>query len=494
MGLHRAPSKERVTDDGDGDGLDAPFTLPERAKLSARPPPMSPTRVGTLLGRPNPAPTPAPKWGEIEVTGSSPTLREHVEAIDPAAHVIAPPQPPTTAVSAPPGFGGQTAAPIEPPKPSRPPAAAIPKDSRAWGEVDLLGVSSNIGAAVSLDSSRPPPPGALDTNETLRDGPPRDMPPRDMPTGDMPMGAPLHEAAPNAVRVSALPPMPEGKTYYCETCRAYVPPDRALAMSTQEGRVALPICPTCRRFVRLESSTSVRGLDVVLLEAITWPISREMLPTLLGNALVFWLFTSCWVIGIAPLTIGGLATGLGVLATYGAAIIRSTADGEDRPPPPSEAIGSWSIASAVIRHSLVFVLGGLPLGYAIVSGALGDWSPTERTVLIVLGIVVFCLYVPAGQIVASKRETFFAALNPIIPIRFAYRVGSGYLLACAILFGFALAHLVAIGVVMGVAGTIVGPGVIWGLCVAPVVVLGVFIEARMLGLLVREHRFDLALV
>jgi hypothetical protein len=115
-------------------------------------------------------------------------------------------------------------------------------------------------------------------------------------------------------------------------------------------------------------------------------------------------------------------------------------------------------------------------------------------VLVVLSIMVFCLYVPAGQIVASSKETFLAALNPIVPIRFAYRVGSGYLLACAILFGFALAHLVCVGIVMAIVGAILGPGVLWSLFVSPVVVLGVLIEARMLGLLVREHRFDLSLL
>ena len=472
--------------DDEADGLDAPFTPPEKVTLSVRPP----TSI-SRPGAPRP-PIPAPKWGELEVSGTSPTLRENVEAIDPALHAIPPPRPPTTAVSAPPGFGDRTSAPVEPPRPS-PPRPSPKPDTREWGEVDLLGVSSAIASPVSLDSNKPPPAGALDPSETIRDpGPPRDMP---LAADDPVASRASSEVAPQrVVSVSTLPPLPEGKIYWCDGCRAYVPPDRVLAMSTQEGRVALPICPTCRRFVRLESSTSVRGLDVVLLEAITWPISREMLPTWLGNALVFWLLSACWVLGLAPLTIAGIATALGVLATYGAAIIRSTSAGDDAPPPPSDAIGSWAIASAVIRHTMVFAIGGLPLAYAIVSGALGDWSPTERTVLVVLSIVVFCLYVPAGQIVASSKETFLAALNPIVPIRFAYRVGGGYLLACAILFGFALAHLVCVGIVMAVVGAILGPGVLWSLFVSPVVVLGVLIEARMLGLLVREHRFDLSLL
>ena len=118
--------------------------------------------------------------------------------------------------------------------------------------------------------------------------------------------------------------------------------------------------------------------------------------------------------------------------------------------------------------------------------------------IVVIGAICFCLCVPAGQIVAATRETFLATLNPFVPVRFAWRIGANYLLASAILFAFALAHLVCVGITMALAGALFGdgffPGLLWGLCVSPVVVLGVLVEARMLGLVVREHRFDLSLL
>lgn len=450
----------------DDDGLDSPFTPPEKVTLSVRPPSLPGLR---------PPPPRAPQWGELAVTGTGPTLREHVEQIDPDAHAMPAPRPPTTAVSAPPGFGDTHAPRARPRTPT--PAPQPRKEQRAWGEVDLLGVSSAIGAPVAIGGSE----DAVEASEAVLSA----------PSPQAQVSAPSNL---NVVEIARLPAVPPGHVYYCEACRAYVGPERVLAMSTNEGRVAMPICPTCRRFVRLESSTRSRGLDVVMLEALLWPFSREMVATVLANTVAFWVLSSAWVLGFPPLTMAALALALGVLATYGAAVIRSTSAGEDGPPPPSDAIGSWSIASAVIRHTAVFVLGGLPLGYSIVSGALGGWSPTERTVLVILSVIVFCLYVPAGQIVASTKETFFAAINPIVPIRFAFRVGGSYFLACAILFGFALAHLVCLGVAMAIGAVLFGPGILFGLVVAPVLVLGVLIEARMLGLLVREHRFDLNLL
>ncbi|MBX7191593.1 MAG: hypothetical protein K1X94_06030 [Sandaracinaceae bacterium] len=471
------------------DDLDAPFSEPPpRASdlvETVGVKPLAPGRdaAATVAMRPPPPPPAARSaaWGEIEVTGTSPTLREKVEEIDPDAHAIAPPRPPTTAVSPSAEEGAPAPRPVEsaPPRASARPGPIVPTP-RAWGEVDLSGVSSGIGRPVTLDPTAKPPETGLDPSATVRDAAPPVHPPF-TPAG-------------REVVVGALPTLPEGHVYYCDVCREYVPPDRVLAMGTTEGRVALPVCPTCRRFVRAESSQKSRSLDAILLEAITWPISREMAPTLLGNSVIFYLLSSFWVLGIPIITLPMLAAALGVLATYAAAIVRSSARGEDQPPAPSEAISSWAILGAVLRHAAVFVVGGLPLGYAILSSAHGDWSPTERTVLVVLGIVFFCLYLPAGQIVVSSKETFAAAMNPYVPLRFAFRVGGNYFLACAILFGFAIAHLVCVGLAMVVSGVVFGPGLLASACVVPVVVLGVFIEARMLGLVVREHRFDLALV
>jgi hypothetical protein len=461
-------------------------TLPARAL-----PPRAATALGvgphaaTLPMGPPPPPARTPQWGEIQLATNAPTVREEVDELEPDPPEV--PKPPPIQHASPERIAeiGALLRHSQPLRPSvRPPApeptpSAKPRDgqekapSRGWGEVDLDGVSSAIARPVALDSSRPPPPNALETDKTVRD-------------------------APAPVVLPSLPLLPEGNVYYCETCRQYIDPSRVVAMSTSEGRVALPTCPVCGRFVRAEPSVVARSLDSVLLEAVLWPFSRDVAPTLVGHALVFWLLSSLWLFRNPLVTPIVLAAALGVLATYAAAIIRSTSRGDDQAPPPSDAIATWDVAGAVLRHSAVFLVGGAPLLYAIVSSAVGEWGPTERTVVVVLGAIAFCLYVPAGQIVASTRETFLAAVNPIVPIRFAWRVGGSYFLTSAILFAFALAHLVCVGIVMALAGAILGTGfvsgLIWGLCISPVVVGGVLIEARMLGLVVREHRFDLSLL
>lgn len=433
------------------DELDPPFaTLDEH--VSVRPPPPPPSR--------------APQWGELQL--DSP--REPAPGLPASGSMPAPAR-----------------APASVPVPaSAPVAPAGEATSRPWGEIDLSGVSSNIGQPIELDDAAREERAREES--ALEEAPA--APVRAAPA--LPPGA-------RAVVSTMLPRLPDGHVYYCDHCAVYVAPEDVRAMSASEGRVAVPICPTCRRFVRTEASAHVRPLHVVLLEAILWPFSRQMLPTWLGNTLVFWFFFSFAFVRLPFAAFGGLAVALGVLATYGAAILRSTARGDDQPPPPSEAIASWSVASAVIRHAAVMVLGSLPLCYVVFASAAGSWSPMQRTLLSLIGIVCFCLYVPAGQIVASSHETLFAALNPITPIRFAWRVGPRYLIACAILFAFALAHLFAVLLVMALAAVAFGGSgmmsvLLWALSVSCVVVLGVLIEARMLGLVVREHRFDLALV
>lgn len=473
-------------------GPAAPRPCPDAVEtLAARvSPPRAPTTLGvgpqaaTVAMRPPPPAPRAAAWGEIQPSTSGPTVREEIQEIDADGRTA----PPVIQRASPERIAeiGALLRPSQPPRPSVRPAPGAPERSarpagRAWGEVELAGGSAALPQPATIDGANrqapraDPAPSALDTDKTVRDAP-RTAPPS----------------------TPSLPPLAEGHVYYCESCRHYIQPDRVVAMSASEGRVALPTCPTCRRFVRAEPSAVTRNLDSVLLEAVLWPFSRDMAPTLLGHALVFWLLSSMWVFQNPLITPLVVAASLGVLATYAAAVIRSTSRGEDQPPPPSDAIASWDVAGAVLRHSLVFLLGGAPLLYAIVSSAIGEWGPTERTLLVIGGAIVFCLYVPAGQIVASTRETFLAALNPIVPIRFAFRVGGNYFLASAILFGFALAHLVCVGIVMALAGAIFGPGffsgLLWGLCVSPVVVAGVLVEARMLGLVVREHRFDLSLL
>jgi len=424
------------------------------------------------------------------------TVRDEVEELDTGAlEAISSPAAPRTSARPPapptarePGWG-EIALPSEPRGATLAATVqAIPRvahtvrdDAPARGEFTDPGVPAELELA--------PTPPLSDVQATRRDA-----------------GGPLAAAAappPSVprlatVEVRSLGPTAiadDGVAYFCESCAGYVAKAEVRVMSSTEGRVAVPACPTCGRHLRTERSRRTRALEWVLLEALGWPFSRAMMPTLLGQTLVFWFFSSWWIVGLAPVTLVGLVFGLGVLATYGAAVIRSTHRGDDEPPPPSDLTSSWDVTGALARHIAVLFVGGMPLVAALGSSLLGNWTATERTILVVIGIATLCLYVPAGQIVASTRESFTAALNPIPPIRFAFRLGGSYLLACAILLGVAIAHLVAMGFTMMMGVAILGrASVLWGLVVSLVVVVGFLVEARMLGLVVREHRFDVSLI
>jgi len=405
------------------------------------------------------------------------------------------------------------AEPISPPPPPPPQPRALAR----------LG-----GVASSPPASAPPAPTPTLTDATTPEdvAPPADAPPPE----ELPRSM-LADVLPPlaAVERTSVPMIVEGNASdYCRTCARLVP--RAeIQMLTRDGRKAFAVCPVCNGYLgrsgaaspRADPAPNVSGAARVreaprpdaarrssaiawdLVEALGWPFAWRALPTLLVVTCIVWLLTSASALGIAPLAVAGRAIAIGVLATCAAVVIHATHRGE----------GGDRSVGAVLRHLCVLLVGGLPLLAALASGALGVRSPTVQTMLVVGGIVVFCVYVPAGQIVVASRESFGAALSPIAPIRFALAVGRAYLIPCAILFAIAIAHLVVVGVTMMMGVAIFGssplgsptlewptsgwimlawPTLGWGVLVSLLVSAGVLVEARLLGVVVREDPFDVA--
>lgn len=474
--------------------------------MSPARPSSEPTRpVGELDPRTaavDPAPAPArPRLGRLPLhlelpsriqqpitpplVSGEPTVPDPVEEIDPlTAAVDPPPAPPRNAL------GRLPAAPSpavpRPPPPPPPPRA-------------VAGADTVADVPRATDTVRDLPPGVPDA--TADDGPALAAPALPMPPAFVP-------SLETVERPSSATLVEDSASYYCQTCARRVP-KAEIQVLTRDGRKAFSVCPVCNAYLGESSARDAsvvprvaarpdgaarperpRSLGWILVEAIGWPLARPVLPTLLGLTCVVWLLSSAWALGHAHVAIAGLTLAIVVLATRAAAIIDSTQRGDVAPPP---LLGEGT-AGAVMRHLTVLIVGGLPLLAALASGSLGVRSPTERTMLVVGGAAAFCLYVPAAQIVVAARETFGAALSPFRPIGFAFRVGRAYLLPCAILFGVAITHLVAVGVTRMVGVAIFGSLTVgWGLPLSLVVVAGVLVEARVLGLVVREHPFDLAL-
>jgi hypothetical protein len=385
-------------------------------------------------------------------------------------------------------------------------------------EIDLDAVLTAPSPPAKPATPPPPPPGRHVTAaqvpppaDTLRDAPlSSDAREDDVAPAPMPALAEIE-------RPSAATIVEDAAEFYCQSCERRVP--RAeIQVLTRDGRKTFAVCPVCNQYLgakrergaeparrsmgamapaaarpraeRPPVGSTQRSLQWTLVDALAWPVTRQVLPTLLGLTCIVWLSSSAWAFGHRAAEIAGLLLGCLALAARAAAIILATHRGDDAPPPLFD--DDWL---AVLRHALALLVGGLPLLVALSSEALGVRSPTGRTILVVAGIVVFSLHAPAGQIVVAARETLVAGLDPLRPIRFALRVGRAYLVPCIVFLSIAIVHLVAVSVtrMVGVA-LFGGPTVAWGLVASLVVVAGVLVEARVLGLVVREHGFALSLV
>ena len=451
--------------------LSAPAsTEPSRAEKEA---PVAPSgdapRGLSRLGRLPPFREPAARVSAPETpppAHADVTIAEPVEEIDLDAVVIAPPSPP-------------------------PPPAARPLEAR--------------DQPVDVTVSQAPRPA-----DTVRD---LALERQVATEAEREVELELEVPAASLERTSAATIVEDSAEYYCERCERRVP--RAeIQVLTRDGRKGFAVCPVCNEYLganargargrreraprtsrapRPERTHAAEGapraLPWVLVDALVWPVTRQVLPTLVGLTCVTWLLSSARVLEHASAELAGLLATFGLLALRAAAVIHATHRGDDAPPP------LFGDAAAVLRHVSALLVGGAPLLAAFVSDRLGVRSPTDRTLLVVAGIVVSCLYVPAGQIVVAARETLGAGLNPLRPIGFALRVGRSYLVPCVTLLVVAIAHLVAVNItrMVGVA-LFGGPSLAWGLVASLVVVGGVLVEARVLGLVVREHGFDLSLL
>jgi hypothetical protein len=463
------------------------------------------------LGRLPPFREPAPRVSAPEtpsqVSGEAP-VTDRVEEIE-LEEIALPPPPPARPTA--PG-----ATPSRPPRSDatrpRVPSGAMPADTVSANTVSANTVPADAKPADTVSANTvpadPKPADTVPANTVPANTVPADTGPGAEAMPALAMPALAMPALAEVERPSAATIVEDAAEYHCKSCQRRVP--RAeIQVLTRDGRKTFAVCPFCNQYLgvgapRAEAAPVLdrarraerpqprahaqHSLQWLLVDAVGWPLTRHALPTLLGLTLVFWLLSSTWVLGRSSVDLAGLVMSFLVLTARAAAVIHATHRGEDAPPALLDE------PSASLRQLCALLLGGAPLFAALVADRLGVRSPTDHTLLVVGGIAAFSVYVPASQIVVSKHETLAAALNPIGAMRFARRVGRTYLAPCMTLFVIAIAHLVAVAItkMVGIA-LFGGPTVAWGLLVSLVVVGGVMVEARVVGLVVRDHRFDLSL-
>lgn len=276
------------------------------------------------------------------------------------------------------------------------------------------------------------------------------------------------------------------ETFWCESCAAYVDASAVVVTESPTGAGRLRVCPRCRRHVRREVHERVRPLARVLAEGALWPLGAHAMPALAANGVAAYL-----LIRYASLFGLGPAVALAAILVHGATVMRATIDGEDEMPAPAEIAGWDHVIGTMARYALVLAVGLAP---AIALGiASADRAPGEQELLVLAGLVAGALYLPAAVIRVARAQSVLAVLDPITPLRIAVRIGPSYLVGVAAAWITAALWLALSALAALLASTLDFVPVVPGALAMAVVVAGVLAVARVLGLLVREHRHELGL-
>lgn len=255
--------------------------------------------------------------------------------------------------------------------------------------------------------------------------------------------------------------------YRCLRCaRDLLPAD---VKRVRAGAGEICVCPLCGDHLRVESSRVVKPLGRELASAFLYPCRPYPLAFSLGVTLV----------AFAP---GGGLLAAGVRVGWLLAVLRAASVGsEDVEVDVTDvgpSIASWIMpAVRVLLAALVAMLPAIVLQLllgkhaALVVGAAG---------------LAGLLYFPAALIVVSQSDSVLAALNPAPAIALVTRIPGGYFLACALLL--VLAGISGVANVVASAVDIAVLGFVLRACVG---FLPLVAAARLLGILVYEHREEL---
>lgn len=276
------------------------------------------------------------------------------------------------------------------------------------------------------------------------------------------------------------------ETYWCEACEAYVEPSQVVQLGPSEGRTRIPSCPRCRRHVRLEVQHEVRPLARVLAEGALWPLSAHAAPAILASSVfVYVLWRYAGLFGVGPL----LSTAAVLLQA--ATIVRASAAGEEEMPAPREVAGWDDVAGTLMRYLLVLGVGVVPAIAGLV--LTYDLSPGAQNLATLAGAALGALYLPAALVRAATSTRVLSAIEPVTPLRIAWRMGAPYFVGVAATWLTAAAWLVATALATALARALDAIPLVPGITAISVGVCGLFAVARVLGLLVREHRDEVGL-
>jgi len=220
--------------------------------------------------------------------------------------------------------------------------------------------------------------------------------------------------------------------WYCEACDIYLCTSciQKRDITSYNKKNSMYLCPKCNGVAdRLSISNIVDPFWNVLPHFFAYPLAPRVLILMLVLSILMTLFSAPGILSAIFIFVI-----YSVLVKYSFSILRSTALGRMDPPEINEETISGDISPYIklicIYFFIVFLFVLIPLiigASVLVLGLVG--------VIIIVGCMLLVPFaLPAMIIVLATSNSFFQAINPMISVRMALRIGPSYLLMCFFLF------------------------------------------------------------
>ena len=268
-------------------------------------------------------------------------------------------------------------------------------------------------------------------------------------------------------------------TYRCEWCHTYIDDAdvRRVPMPGPAGPAARAIasCPHCGLVVHRETSRVAAPLVPALLGAFRFPFAPKVALMVLALAIMAALTNFLPLVGTPIL--GGMAL------TYLFAIVITTKAGKESGPAWVDFTDVWDFVLPYLRFATVLAVALVPLGLTMLAfdGPLA-WA----------GLVFAFFYAPGALMIAAHEQGVLRGLDPRPALRIFARIPGPYLMLVGL--GAVVLPLAALVIHLENDLALVGIAVpfLWPILTVPVVLYFPMVYARMLGIVLREHAYELS--
>lgn len=265
--------------------------------------------------------------------------------------------------------------------------------------------------------------------------------------------------------------------YRCEWCSTYLEDAEVRRVPFAGGSVAraLAACPHCGLVVHREISRVVVPLVPALLGAFRFPFAPNVAWMVLALAITAALTSFLPLVGTPILG--------GMVLSYLFAIVVTTKQGKEDGPWWMDFADVWDFLRPYLKFVTVLVVALVPLGLTMLAfdGPLGY-----------AGLVFAFFYAPGALMIAAEEGGVFRGLDPRPVVRIFLRIPGPYLLLVGL--GAVVLPLAALVLHLENQLLLIGIAVpfLWPILSVPVILYFPMVYARMLGIVLREHAYELS--